>query len=469
MDLSWILLAFFLVALIRGMTKALSRSMLKNSLRLGAVAVAFLITFALQVGGVFQNAIASVVEVINLAAMLPMLAGKEAIISAIASTIASPFIFVIIFFPILWILRIIIAIVCKVIEKKAKAEAEAAPTVETSPATEEAPVETSEPVAEPVAETEPASEPVAEGEATPVAEPKAEEQTEAEPETEPATETASCEEAAPEVVVPAEEPAPVAEPAPIAEVKAEKPKKAKKKSGLYEECAWKRVISVVAGGLASILVLSVFLMPTFYIFSIASTATHALDSSDADDSQIYKIADIVDEYVVAPYENSFVYKFYDHVAVIDLLNYTATAGGKITLDDGRVVYADDMLRSLISHGISAGAQITSAKSECATVKEDVVALLADPTISSLLSDVLMSFIKDYEMEEPSEEDLLGGLVANFVEYYKAADKATIEKDLQALGGAVGVLAEARIIAMLVSGNVAMEDLLADEEILGDVV
>jgi hypothetical protein len=64
---------------------------------------------------------------------------------------------------------------------------------------------------------------------------------------------------------------------------------------------------------------------------------------------------------------------------------------------------------------------------------------------------------------------MAGLIENFVEHYKNADKATIEKDLSALGSAVGVLAEERIIAALISGNVDLEVMLEDEETLGDVV
>ena len=478
MDLSWILLAFFLVALIRGMTKALSKSMLKNSLRLGAVVVAFLITFALQVGGVYQNAIASVVELINLAAMLPMLAGAADLIAALASTIASPIIFVITFFPILWILRLIISIVCRAIENNAKEKAQT--NTDSTPACEpeiEAEAEESSDAAESSSDAEPAAdEPVSdEGETAP-----ASEETTDDAATEVATE--ACENAEPEITAEVEETAPEAEtateaetapeaeeiPEPAKEIKPKKEKK-KKKSGFYEECAWKKAISVATGAIASLLTLAVFLMPMFYLMSVASTVTHALDNSDADDSQVYKAVEVVDEYVVDPYENSFVYKFYDIVAITDLLEYTTKAGGKITLDNGTVVYADEVLKGILTHGVSAAAQVTSVKSTCPTIKSDIQALVGDPMISSIAADVLMGVIADLEMSEPAEGDFAGAFINSLIDHYKTADKAAIENDLHIISGVAGVLAEEKVVIAFIAGEDYLNAMLGDGEFLSSVI
>ena len=470
MDLSWILLALFLVALIWGMSKSLTRSVVKNAMRLGTVVVAFLITFGLQLGGVLQNAITAVVDIFDIGSLLPGFEGAVDLINGLASTVVSPILFGLVFFIILVVLRIIVHFVAgavdKAIAKKAEPATESTP-VEEAPAVEEAPtVEAVEAVEEaPVEET--ATEESAEE--------SAEEKAEGE-----ATESAECDAPADEVVVEAAEEAtveeaPAEEPAKVEEAPAqpEKPVKAKKekkkKKGLYPECAWKRAISIATGAISGLLILAVFLMPIFYIMSLAGTATGAIDGSDADDSQIYQIVDIVDEYVVDPYEGGFVASFYKALGLSDLMNFTTKAGGKLTLSDGSVVYADDVLKGIISHGVSAAAQITSAKSECEDVKGDVNAIINDPVVSSILADVVMTLIADLELDPAAEEDLMAGLIENFVEHYKNADKATIEKDLSALGSAVGVLAEERILAALISGNVDLEVMLEDEETLGDVV
>ena len=448
MDFSWILLALFLVALIRGVTKALSKSMLKNLLRLGSVAIAFLITFILQISGAFQSIVTAVLGAINLASLLPIPAAAFDLIYGLASTLVGPLLFIIVFFPILWILRIIIHFVVKGIEKNAAKKAEAAPVAENAERAAES-AECAAENAECVEPAEESAEPATEEENAESA--PTEDGAEAEPtEEEPKAEAASV----------TEEPAASPE-------KAAKPKKTKKPA-IYPECAWKRAISLATGAISGLLVLAVVLMPVFYYMSIASSATDALDGSDADDSQIYQLTGVVDKYVVDPYEKSFVHGFYDILGISDLLNFTTKAGGKISLDNGKTVYADDVLKGLISNGLSAVVQLTSAKSECADIKENIENIISDPMVSTIVSDVVMDLIADLEIEEAEEGDLMGGLVNNFLQFYKDADKATIEKDLQAVGGAVGVLAEEKVIAQLMGGG-DISGLLEDGETLGNVV
>ena len=134
MNFEWILLAFFLVAIISGMSKSLSKSMLKNTLRLGAVVLSFLVTLVLQLCGVFQGAVNAIIEAINLAQMLPGFEGAMVLISGIASTLVSPIFFVIVFFVLLWIFRIIIHFVVKSIESKKAVNADAEQEIKESPA-----------------------------------------------------------------------------------------------------------------------------------------------------------------------------------------------------------------------------------------------------------------------------------------------------------------------------------------------
>ncbi len=475
MDLSWILLALFLVALVWGMSKSLTRSVVKNAMRLGTVVVAFLITFGLQLGGVFQNLVSIVVDMLNLTAQLPGFEGAIDLIKGLASTVASPIVFGLVFFVLLLILRIIVHFVANAVDRAVEKKA-AAPAAEPAPAEEPA-AAAEEPAEEPAEEAEQSCECAAEsdelthegGEEAP-AEDSAEH-----PAEEIATEETAAEETPAEEPIaeateePAAEPAPAEEPVAAAEEPKKPAKEKKKKKGIYPECAWKRAISLATGAISGLLILAVVLMPIFYTMSLASTATDAIENSDADDSQVYQIVNIVDEYVVSPYQSSFVAGFYKTVGISDLMNYTTKAGGKLVLDNGTVVYADDVIKGVLSHGVSAATQITSAKSECESIGDDVNAIISDPVLSSILADVVVTLIADVELEEAQEGDLMAGLIENFVEHYKNADKATIEKDLKAISSAVGVLAEERILAALVSGNANFEVMLEDEETLGDVV
>ena len=549
MDFSWILLALFLVAIIRGVTKALSKSMLRNILRLGSVIVAFLVAFMLQISGVFQTLVTSVLDFVNLAALLPLPEGVFDLIYGLASTVVGPLFFIFVFFPTLWILRIIIHFVVNAIEKVAAKKAanapeevdESDPSAEESAeavmqniededlieeskmseATDEIPSISDEmppipdempPIPDEMPPIPDEMPPIpdengenraecAEGEAEIIESAEATEESDAaiaetpeSPEAELQEAACAVTEEAPEAK-PYEAPkvstAPEAKPheAPKAAAVAAtvapkaKPKKTKakktakkakkvnnKKTAFYREAGWKRVISLATGAISGLLLFAVVLMPTFYFMSIASTATEAVTTTDADDSQFYKITAVIDKYIIDPYEHSFVKGFYDSVGISDILNYTTKAGGKIDLENGTTVYADDVLKDLIANGLSTVAQLTSLKSECSSIKDNVNNIVSNPMVSSILSDVVMEFIANFEMEEASEDDLMGGLVYKFVDYYKNADKATIENDLLAIGDTVGVLAEEKILAKLMSGgSVEIGSLLEDSETLGNVV
>ena len=491
MDLSWILLALFLIAIISGTVKSLSRSMLRNILRLVSVVVAYAITLALQICGVFQSVVATVMGMIQIDL------GYEsalALLSGLAGTIITPILFVIAFVPILIVLRIIVFIVVKIVEKNAakkeklKAaqiveESNAAPSVTEAPETVEAPEAPATVEATEATETAEAAEDSETDDDTETSEDadadaesdESEESSDAEESAENVEETHTSPEVTDEKTV-EEKSVSCATELPKSEIvvndskkKESAPKKRKKIKGIYDECGWRRLVSILSGMIGGVLVLAVLLLPMTYLMGIFTTATAAIHDSDADDSPIYQAIDVVDDYIIAPYEKSFVSSFYSTYGVTDLLNFTARAGGKIVLEDGNVVYADDVLKGVIYNGVSAAAQITSAKSECKEIRNNVNAIVNDPMLSTILADVVVDFVEDYNVEEVEDGDIAGGLIANFVDYYKNADKDIIRHDLAALADAVGVLAEQKIVAQFVGGNVDFESMLKDGETLANLV
>lgn len=436
MDFSWILLSLFLVAILLGIVKSLSKSVLKNSLRLAGVVIAFAITLVLQINGVFQGILESIVSALNLVASLPGFESAIGLIVAIASTIISPIFFVIVFFVIRLVLNIIIYFVVKIVEKNQEKKAEKlANAVEVAAA----------PGVEEVHET------VEDSETTEIV---VEENTEAVAEETP---VAAVVEETPVATVVEETPA-----------KVEKPKK-KKKGAFYPECAWKRVVSIATGAISGMLVLSILLMPIFSLMGILTDASDALDESDATDSQIYQIVEVIDEYVLENYSESFVIQLYGALGIDELMQYTANQGGKLVLESGEVVYADDVLKNILANGLRIAAQITSAESEYLTIKDDLDAILSDPMIASLAAELIMTAIENVELTTPEDGDLMGNIVNDFILHYQNADKATIAKDLKALGGALGVLAEKGIILELIAGNTDFEVMLEDRETLRGVV
>lgn len=436
MDLSWILLALFLVALIWSIIGSLGRSFIKNALRLGSVIVAFVITLVLQICGVFQGIAQTIIDalssIIDIRELLGGLSGAADVVFALASTVISMVFFIIAFFVIRGVIRLFIPLITKAIEGAIEKRTQAPKP------TESAEVESDAEQSAMIAPTAELTETVDTAEVT---------ETAAAIEGEEATE-------------------PTTEEIPEAE-KQQKPKK--KIKGYYYECAWKKAISIATAAISGLLVFSILLMPFFYTMSFALAATDSLDTIDATDSPIYKILDIADDRVIDSYQRSFVYGFYNAMAIDDLMNYAVKTGGKITLDNGRAIYADDVIKALLTHGVSAAMQLTSKESECKDVAEDVKAIVSNPAVSAILADLLISLIADVEIEEAEDGNLMDGFVNNFIASYKAADKATIEKDLAALGEAVGVLAEKKILAAFISDDVNPEQILGDKQLLSDTV
>ncbi len=429
MHFEWLLLAFFLVAIIIETVKSFSRSMLKNTLRLGALVLAFLITFILQVCGVFQGIVKStrltdiILKSVNFEAF-PGLQGAADLICGLVSTLISMIFFIIVFLVLRMILRIVVHYVVQVIEKKQEEKAVALEAAKNSaPVLDEE--KSDETVEKAVTEDEIVAEEVVKDE--------------------PVKETKK----------------------PVKEKK-EKTKKKKKHGFMYHECAWKKSISIGSGVLSGILTLAILLMPMTYLMSLVTTTTQMVDDTDAVDSPVYKVVQVLDEHVVYPYRDSFVTGLYNTFGLSDLMIYTAKSGGKIELDNGKTVYADDVLKNVLAHGMSAYAQLTSETSTHEQLGDDISAVLADPMVESIFADVIMALMDDVNTEEMAGgEDL--GFVTNFVNYYKEADKATITNDVRVLGNVLEVLVEDGILDVLMSENLEFSTLMTDEESFGDLV
>ena len=71
MKIQWILLALFLMAMVNNIAGAMRNPMLKNVLRLICIPVAFIITFILQVTGVFRLGIDKLIALIPIDSLLP--------------------------------------------------------------------------------------------------------------------------------------------------------------------------------------------------------------------------------------------------------------------------------------------------------------------------------------------------------------------------------------------------------------
>lgn len=447
MNFQWILLAVLAVSLISEIAKAITRPMLKNVLRLICIPVAFLITFIIQACGLFQLLTGKVADFL-LGYAMPMISSKLPIpvesmdsaiefLTAFCSTILSPILFVAVFSILLFILRSVhVNLVIKFINSRAMKQ------------------EKKELKAQIKLEKKVMKEIVRENE-----ERVQDALDEAIKDNDAAIDTFIDEYEAPDDD----------EIEDLVDERIKKEKKNKKKWGYYKEGYDKKAVSYACGAVSGFLILAITLMPVFYTMSFLSAMTDGIRNSDAEDSKVYQIVDVVDEHIVAPYEKSFVIQLYDSMALVDLMNSTVRLGGKMKIDDGKVAYVDDIMKSILTHGVSAAAQITSGKSEQKELGNDIGAIISDPVIVDMLADAVTLYIAKMETPTPEEGDPISGMTAYLINHYKTADKAVIKSDIGSLSDTVVIVIQSGVLSDILAKEFEFQNLLADKETFADLL
>ena len=438
MNVQWIFLALFLVAIISNVFKAMRNPMLKNVLNLISVVVAFIITFVLQVCGVFQSGIEYLVETLELAAMVPefegLIANAISFLLPFCTTLLGPLVFSLAFGIILFLLKIIhVNLIYMFIRSRQRKKEikefrlalkeENRRVKESVHASEERiyaavdGIEGLEPDS-PVYEYEPLSDDEIERM--------------------------------------------VAE-----KIKADKKKR--KKEGFFKESGENKAISIIAGVVCGFLLFGISWMGLFYTMDVLSDVTAGIDDINADDNKIYKAVAFVDNHLVTPYEESFVYKLYDSMAMVDLLNYTVRAGGKLEVN-GEVIYADDVMRDHTMRVIRLACELTSAK-DSVYVSEDISSLTKDPMTVSILADLLVMLMEKVEVEEPApdQSNPLNGVLTGVLGAYKGENNREIFiQDMGAISDMIVVGAENKLLAKIIAGE-SFESFLGDRVLLKDMI
>lgn len=454
MNFQWILLAFFAVSLLSGIAKAITRPMLKNVLRLICVPVAFIITFIIQACGLFQYLATLAVEKLNVASMIPGFEGALDFLVALCSTLLSPMLFVSVFLILLFVLRVLhVNLVIKYLEKRKmkKQEKELALAVkEEKKIIKEAIREDEKAAHEALEEIKESGEydpnaAVIEGYVNRTIDDYVNYEGKQDLDKDDIEE--------------------------LAEERVAREKKRKKKAGFYKEPAEKKAISLVAGAVGGFLVFGIMLMPLFYTMSLFTNITDSVDGLDVEDSIVYQVIEVADKHVISPYEESFVAQIYESLALVDLMNMTTRLGGKMVLDNGQVVYADDVLKSLAANGVAAGAQITSGHPDPDALGQNIKALTANPVLLDIISDAALVLLQDLEVPPVADEsDLIGGLTANIMNHYKNADKALIQGDLNAVSDTLVALIKTGLLTdLLAGGEPNLEAIMANEEMFGELI
>lgn len=415
MNFQWILLALFAVALLWGIVRALMKPMLENILRAACIPVAFIITFIIQIIGVFPFLIRKGIELLGYLNILEMFKDTSEFLIASIVTLLSPALLVTVFLIVLLVLNTVhVTLIMKFLNSRAKRLAKKDFKIRVKMEKEDA-LKRARASEERIAELREKGQLMDNG----------------------------------DYILPDED-----EIEDLAEERVEREKRSRSRLGFFRESTEQKALSIVAGAVSGFLIFAILMMPVFHGMSFLSSVTDGIKNTETEESIVYQLVDVTDKHLVEPYKNSFVIQLYDSVALVDLMNYTVRAGGRVQLQSGELVYADDIVKNLTKHSIGAAVEMTAPVPDTERLSENLKVITSDPLIVSTLTDALMTFLKDFEVPEGGGEegDILGDMLGDIISHYKNADRDMIAGDLAAITDTVVVLTEKGVFATLVSGQ-----------------
>lgn len=450
MNLQWILLALFLMAVVSNVFRAMRNPMLKNVLRLISIPIAFVITYLLQVNGVFQLGIQKLLSWV-MDSYVPkeyveILGDALGLIIPFLCTVLGAFIFSLVFNIVLLLLKILhVNLTYKyVMSRKQKKE------IEKFRASLE---EEKERVKKSIRESEEKRLAALEVGGEEISE-------------QPEFEYKSLDDDEIERLV---------------EERVREEKKKKKKAGFFKESGDHKSISILAGIVSGFLLFGISWMGFFYSMDILSEFTAGIKNTEADEGKIYRVVELVDKYAVTPYEESFVYELYSSMGVVDLMNQTVRAGGKIVAPDGTETYADDIMRKYTRHSVRLACELTDTNIVNSNLGEDIEALTKDPAMVSFMAKGIVFAVEKFEESNPDffeslmapapegEINITGLLLGNVIKAYKNEDGSwsdtSVKNDFNAIIDVVVLAADNKLLTNIISNSVNWDAVLADRDLI----
>lgn len=432
MKFQWILIACFAAELIKGISAAITRPLLKNFLRLLCVPVAFIVTFIAHALGVFQWLVSLILAETPLPELLAEVGvgGSMVFINAMLSAVLTPGLFSLTFFILLAAFRMVhVPLIYKYVmsRKEKKAINELRREIIKEKKQELALLEE--------------------------AERKKKESGEPLTDIEQYYQDYSFSEDEIDILV-------------RERIHAER--KELKKAGFFKEGKKRFAMSFVCGAVGGFLVYSVTLMPFLHIMDFVSTATSVIDNSDATDSIVYGLLETTDKHVVKPFEESFVVELYDSMALVDLMNSTTRLGGKMVID-GEVYYTDDLTKDMITNSTVIAMELTTKTPNTDKIRVSMHNLISHPLLLNTFVDVIATSLKEIPDPEIKEGDMMNDMYVDIILHYKNADKDTIKSDIFVITDTLVLFAEKGIVMSLMNKEANKDSLLGDKDLVGDLV
>ena len=250
-------------------------------------------------------------------------------------------------------------------------------------------------------------------------------------------------------------------------------KKSENEKFKEKEAAPKKLASFVIGAIGGFLVFAIYLMPVFYTMDIIDSAFPTVREEKCDDSRVYNVLELVDNEIIAPYENGMVMKAYNYTGISSLMSKTASLGSKMTTSSGEEVYAADSLKTLISAGTDVLITVESKKATGARLSEDLKNVFSDDVICDVLADFAASSLESMEVdEEKVHTSMLTAITSVLKEHYEDAEQKQLSSDIHVLGEALVCLNDYDHLLPLLNGQSAaleLAEVVEDQKCLEDVV
>ncbi len=439
MDFQSILLALFISALIYNVIKALYRPMLENFLRLLCIPIAFIITYVIQALGIFQLIINRALSIFELQSLLGGFGDLYGYISATITTFFAPLFFIGIYSVLRFVLnKLHVKLIIKYINSRNKKRAlrDFRNTIR----------EEKEKALARVWESEQRIDQYREDHDMDVGESYANDDLPDEDEIEDIVEK---------------------------KVGFEKIKLTFK--GFFSEGPEEKALSIICGAVSGFLSLGIMLMPFFYAMNFATIVTDAAAQTEAENSKVYKVIQVVDKYIITPYEDTFVVELYDSMGMVDLMVNTVRTSGYFKLEDQKI-YPHDVNKHFTKYGVRIAIDVTDLTSKHETLGEDVRQFTMHPLMISIITDgvvyVLNSgMIQEYLPMDPDSSNPMASIPAKLIGFYVDAEdpKTVVRNDVVAMGDMMVVLVKSGIITDIMSQNFDITTLTQSPEMLTEMI
>lgn len=220
-----------------------------------------------------------------------------------------------------------------------------------------------------------------------------------------------------------------------------------------------KALSLLSGALGGFLILGVMLMPMFYIMDLISSATSTVRNSECDDSSLYCAIEVIDNNIVLPYENAITTKIYKNTGISGLMNATSSLGGNFVTESGEKANARDSLKILLSSGVDAAISVQSSKANAENLSNDIDALLSDPALMGIVSELVMTNTDTFFAVDENGEETVGDVVlSSLKDHYLQADKQIVSNDIRVLGDAIIYLHGEKVLTSVKIGSNGVEGL-----------